>query len=393
MNTPALKKYDLNRLADNGMRRGFTTGACATAAVKAAIQLLQFQQLVTEVPVTLPDGMHYLLIPVSSVALREGNCAAAEVIKEAGDDPDNTDKATIFVTVSKNGTRSHKFIAGSGVGIVTRPGIRVAVGEPAINPGPRQMIVQAITELYGEEPVPGFDITIGCINGVEIAKRTFNPRLGIENGISILGTTGIVEPFSLAAYIASIEVYIRVALGDRPSAIAFLPGNIGIRFCRQVLCLDQSKTVHISNFLGLSIDYAQEFLLEQGHELPQLWLLGHPGKLAKLLNNDWDTHSSKSAMAMLAIAKAAKAFGMSGQIVESISEANTVEAVIETLSVLSNKQQFWQYIEYQIAALIAARINAAEKVATRVEVRLFDMAGTALGQASSEFESSSSEEQ
>lgn len=389
MSVHELKKFDLDKLASNGMRRGFTTGACATAAVKAAIQLLQFGQVVSEVQVTLPDAQHFLLIPISSVAPAPDNCARAEVIKEAGDDPDNTHKATIFATVSMNGTTRHKFIAGSGVGIVTKPGIRVAVGEPAINPGPRQMVIQAITELYGDEPAPGFDITIGCINGAEIAKRTFNPRLGIQNGISILGTTGIVEPFSQAAYVASIEVYIRVALGDRPSAIALLPGNIGIRFGQKVLGLNQSKTVHISNFVGVSIDYANEFLLEQGHELPQLWLLGHPGKLAKLLNNDWDTHSSKSAMAMSAIERAAKEFGLPDKTVESISESISVEAVIAILSELPYKKHFWQYIEEQVAARVEERLK--NRVVKRVEVRFFDMAGAAIGQALSEFESSTSE--
>jgi cobalt-precorrin-5B (C1)-methyltransferase len=359
------------------MRRGFTTGSCASAAVKAAIQLLQFDQVVTDVHVTLPGGEHYLVIPIASVRLDSSSCATAEVIKDAGDDPDNTNNATIFATVSKNGTDVHKFIAGGGVGTVTQPGIRVAVGEPAINPGPRQMMLQTISELYGDETPPGFDIKIGCINGVEIAKRTFNPRLGIINGISILGTTGIVEPFSLAAYMASIEVYIRVALGESPDAIAFLPGNIGIRFSRDILGLTQTQTVHISNYIGFSIAHAEKILLEQNRRLSKLWLLGHPGKLGKLLNDEWDTHSSKSAMAMGALARVADSFGFSNQVVQSILESNTVEAVVEMLSTHSDAKEFWKHAERLIADMVSKRISTAKTI----EVRLFGMAGSPLGEA------------
>ncbi|WP_035052080.1 cobalt-precorrin-5B (C(1))-methyltransferase CbiD [Andreprevotia chitinilytica] len=377
MSQPARSPFDLVTPAPNGLRRGYTTGSCATAAVKAALLQLLQGETVSEVNISLPDPEYYLTVPVHKVARLGEHAVRAEVIKFAGDDPDNTDGATIFAEVSVNGLGELRFIAGAGVGTVTQPGIRVPVGEPAINPTPRQMMRMAVEEVLEGALDPGFDLVIGCENGAEIAKKTFNPRLGILGGISILGTSGIVQPMSLSAWIASIEVYIRVALGERPDAIAFTPGKIGSVYAREVLHMQNKQVVQIANFVGASLDHTQLVLQEEQLPLGALWVLGHPGKIAKVLDGVWDTHSGKSGMAMGTVAAVAADCGFAPDTVQDIAKANTVENVIQILQPHPAAQAFWTEVEQRTARLMHARVPAAQ----RVEVRLFAMNGTAIGEA------------
>ncbi|MDR6738996.1 cobalt-precorrin-5B (C1)-methyltransferase [Herbaspirillum sp. 1173] len=384
-------EYDLSVLAPNGLRRGRSTGSCATAAVRAALYRLLAGMTVQQTEVSLPDGLHYLSVPIQSVSMIDADTAQAEVLKDGGDDPDNTHGATIVAQVRRNAGGEIRFFAGEGVGTATMPGLRVAVGEPAINPVPRAMMRAAVAEVLAEL-LPGaqgwgFDLTIGCREGLSIAPKTFNPKLGIVGGISILGTSGIVEPMSMASWIASIEVYIRVALaacapGD---AVAYLPGKIGRVFVAQTLGLPDKRSVQIANFLGDALDFTQKALAEEGRTLPLLWLAGHPGKLAKVLDGVWDTHSSKSNMAMLGVARVAEEMNAAGQgvcfdaaLLQQMKEANTVEAIIELVrqqdAALSRR--LWCEIEARIAALTQARVPAVE----RIVVRLFDLDGRQLGE-------------
>lgn len=384
-------EYDLSVLAPNGLRRGRSTGSCATAAVRAALYRLLAGMTVQQAEVSLPDGLHYLCVPIQSVSMIDADTAQAEVLKDGGDDPDNTHGATIVAQVRRNAGGEIRFFAGEGVGTATMPGLRVAVGEPAINPVPRAMMRAAVAEVLAEL-LPGaqgwgFDLTIGCREGLSIAPKTFNPKLGIVGGISILGTSGIVEPMSMASWIASIEVYIRVALaacapGD---AVAYLPGKIGRVFVAQTLGLPDKRSVQIANFLGDALDFTQKALAEEGRTLPLLWLAGHPGKLAKVLDGVWDTHSSKSNMAMLGVARVAEEMNAAGQgvwfdaaLLQQMKEANTVEAIIELVrqqdAALSRR--LWCEIESRIAALTQARVPAVERIA----VRLFDLDGQQLGE-------------
>jgi cobalt-precorrin-5B (C1)-methyltransferase len=370
-----LKEFDLSLLAPNGLRRGRTTGSCATAAVKAALYLLHGENR-TQVNVTLPDSVHYLSVPIQNCRWLDGQTTRAEVLKNGGDDPDNTHGATIFAEVRRNDKGEIRFFAGDGVGIATQPGLRVAVGEPAINPTPRQMMRQAVAEMCSVKD-QGFDLTIGCVNGEAIAKKTFNPKLGIVGGISILGTSGIVEPLSLASWIASIEVYVRVALGGNDvNNIALLPGKIGRAYAKEVLDLPEQRSVQIANFLGDALDFVQQALAEQQRQLDVLWLLGHPGKLAKVLDDVWDTHSSKSDMAMSVVARIATERGFNGRLVQELERANTVEAAIQHLTKEPDSQALWIDIEQRIAALVHARVPAVEKI----EVRLFNLQGDSLGE-------------
>jgi cobalt-precorrin-5B (C1)-methyltransferase len=368
---------DLAVLADNGLRRGRTTGTCATAAFKAALLLILRQEAVAEVTVSLPDSRYYLPVPIREVKRLADGSALAAVIKDAGDDPDCTDRAVIFVLVRINNRGELRFLAGSGVGTVTEPGIRVPVGEPAINPMPRQMMRWAADEVLAGAPNPGFDLEIGCEDGAVIARKTFNPRLGIIGGISILGTTGVVEPMSLAAYMASIEVYIRVALGGGSESAAYAPGKIGTAFARQSLQLPQKRVVQISNFIGFALDCTNLVLAEEGRQLPVLWMVGHPGKLAKTLDDIWDTHSGKSPMAMTAVARVAADCGFSEEEVRGLRESNTVEAAVESLRDHPRGCELWSTVEKRISAAVQARLKKVE----RVETRLFGLHGVALGQA------------
>lgn len=371
-----LKEFDLSILAPNGLRRGRTTGSCATAAVKAALYLLLHGEHRTQVEIKLPDGIHYLRVPIQDCRWLNEHTARAEVLKDGGDDPDNTHGATIFAEVRRNDKGRIRFFAGAGVGTATQPGLRVAVGEPAINPVPRLMMHQAVIEIVDNND-QGFDLIIGCANGEAIAKKTFNPKLGIVGGISILGTSGIVEPLSLASWIASIEVYVRVALGDKETEIALLPGKIGRTYAKDRLGLPEQRTVQIANFLGDSLDFLQQALAEQQRRLDVLWLLGHPGKLAKVLNGVWDTHSSRSDMAMSVVARIAAERGFDSRLVQELAQANTVEAAMERLKNEPGAQALWMDIEQRITALVHARAPAVRKI----EVRLFNLQGNSLGEA------------
>ena len=374
---PQRRPFDLAALAPNGLRRGRTTGSCATAAVKAALLLLLRGEVANEVEVSLPDPDYYLVVPVEHVERLADGSVRADVKKFAGDDPDNTDGATIFAKVAINHQGEVRFLAAEGVGMVTQPGLRVPPGEAAINPVPRQMMQMAVNEVLNGAANPGFDLAIGCVDGEKIAKRTFNPMLGIVGGISILGTSGIVEPMSLAAWMASIEVYIRVALGDQPKAIAFTPGKIGRSFATDTLALQKKEVVQIANFVGASLDYAQQALDESQTRLKTLWVLGHPGKLAKLLDGVWDTHSSKSRMAMHSVAAVAVDLGFASELTQSIEQANTVENIVEIMRNEPGAQAFWTNIEHRLATLMQPKVPSVDRVA----VRLFAMDGTALGAA------------
>ncbi|MDB5992010.1 MAG: cbiD [Herbaspirillum sp.] len=376
-------QFDLCVLADNGLRRGRTTGSCATAAVIAALALLLRDERRQEAEVALPDGRHYLVVPIQAVRRLDAATVRADVLKDGGDDPDNTHGATIFAEVRRNDCGELRFFAAAGVGTATQPGLRVAVGQPAINPVPRAMMRQAVAELmaeygieYGDGAALGFDLAIGCENGEAIARKTFNPRLGIVGGISILGTSGIVEPMSMASWVASIEVYVRVALAGDAPAVAYLPGKIGRVFAKETLGLSEQRTVQIANFLGDALDFTQTALEQEQRQLPVLWLAGHPGKLAKVLAGAWDTHSSKSDMAMESVAQVAAERGYSAQIVHSIRWANTVEAAMEILKTEPGAQAFWIDIEQRIAQRVQARVPAV----AQVKVRLFDLAGNLLGE-------------
>ena len=370
--------FDLRQLAENGLRRGYTTGTCATAAVKAALLNLVCNETPQKVNVTLPDCSHYLTVPIDRISKESDGSVRADTIKDAGDDPDQTHRARLFARVRRNENGQIVFRRGDGVGVVTQAGLQLDVGEPAINPVPRKMMIMAVKEVLDEgdsHAGPGFDLEIGCENGEQIAKRTFNPRLGILSGISILGTTGIVEPKSMAAFTASIEVYVRVALGDKPSEVVLAPGNLGQRFASSYLQLPLRRVVQMANFVGFTLECVKRTLEERGHRLPKLWVIGHPGKLAKILDDVWDTHSRHGSSAARAVSCVADCYGLSSELRTAMAQSTTVEGQIELLRRESMAQRFWSQVEQRIATRVSNRLKHVDVVA----VRLFQMDGTPLG--------------
>ena len=371
------QRFDLSLLAENGLRKGFTTGSCATACVKAAAYLLCAQQKKSTVQISLPDSNYFLPISIHEIKSIDENQSYASVIKDGGDDPDITNGATIFVYLTKIEGHTIEYVAGKGVGTITELGFAFPIGSPAINEVPRQMMETALAEVLEECSLAnsGFRIQVGCVHGEEMARKTYNPRVGIVGGISILGTTGIVEPKSLSSWLASVQLYIRIALADRPSEIVFSPGNIGKRFAEKTLQFPQKNIVQMANFIGFSLEYLNEYLEQHHQRLPCLWVMGHPGKLAKILADAWDTHSQASQSALPLLCKYAKDFGFSADVIQQCETLKIVEAFARVLSSSSLAPQFWHWIESQIAAKIQQKTNYTDQVT----VRLFQMDGTWLG--------------
>jgi cobalt-precorrin-5B (C1)-methyltransferase len=270
----------------NKLRTGFTTGTCAAAAAKAAVIMLADGHAPNEVEVGLPDGFR-VKIPLVYVK-REGDRAEAAVIKNAGDDPDVTHGVTVVASISWSSPGYIRFKAGVGVGTVTKPGLSIHPGEPAINSVPRQMIRAAVSEVTER----GLEVTVSIPGGKELAKKTFNPRLGVMGGLSILGTTGIVRPYSSPALRAALKCALKVAVACRIKGPVFVPGRIGERSARRHFRLTPEQVIEVSNEWGFMLDLAGECDFEG------LLVLGHPGKLAKLIIGEWNTHSSRSKSAV-----------------------------------------------------------------------------------------------
>ncbi|PRX38110.1 cobalt-precorrin-5B (C1)-methyltransferase [Meinhardsimonia xiamenensis] len=281
------------------LRRGWTTGACATAATRAALMALWGGAFPERVTITLPRGER----PSFALAhtARGDGWAEAGVVKDAGDDPDVTHGALVIARVAEGAPGSGvTFRAGEGVGTVTRPGLPVAPGEPAINPVPRQMMAQVVEELAARFGRAGdVVITVSIPGGEEIAKRTWNPRLGIVGGLSILGTTGVVRPFSCAAWIASIHRGIDVARAAGLTHVAGCTGATSERAVRARHGLPEHGMLDMGDFAGGLLKYLRR------HPVPRLTIGGGPGKLTKLGQGAMDLHSARSQVDFAALAEAA----------------------------------------------------------------------------------------
>ncbi|MBC8038893.1 MAG: cobalt-precorrin-5B (C(1))-methyltransferase [Rhizobiales bacterium] len=263
------------------LRRGWTTGACATAAVKAAFAALKTGHFPDPVTITLPKGE----TPAFALAL-EGKgtgWAQAGIIKDAGDDPDVTHGCIVIATVREKG-EGISFKAGEGVGTVTREGLPIRPGEPAINPKPREMMRAAITELGGRD----VEIEISIPNGEALAQKTWNPRLGIVGGLSILGTTGIVHPFSCAAWIASIHSGIDVARAMGLAHVAGCTGSTSEDAVRAHYGLPLEAMLDMGDFAGGLLKYLRD------HPVARVTIGGGFGKIVKLAQGALDLHSGRS---------------------------------------------------------------------------------------------------
>ena len=272
------------------LRYGYTTGACATATSLAAARLLfDNKQDIRTINITLPKGQNVQFAIENCQLTATG--ATASTQKDAGDDPDVTHQAIIFSEVTLIPTADISFHAGEGVGTITRKGLPLAVGEPAINPVPRQMIREHLQQLAQQYHYQGgFSVTIGIKNGVELAKKTLNARLGIIGGLSILGTTGIVRPFSCSAYIASIQRAIDVAKANQIQHIAACTGSNSEAMIQQYYGLEDIALIEMGDFVGAVLKYLKR------QPIAKLSIVGGFGKISKLAAGHIDLHSKKSSI-------------------------------------------------------------------------------------------------
>jgi cobalt-precorrin-5B (C1)-methyltransferase len=263
------------------LRRGWTTGACATAAVKAAFTALKTGKFPDPVTINLPKGE----TPAFALALegRADGWARAGIIKDAGDDPDVTHGCTVIATVREHG-KGITFKAGPGVGTVTRAGLPIPPGEPAINPVPRAMMIAIVQELGGEN----VEIEISIPGGEAMAQKTWNPRLGIIGGLSILGTTGVVHPFSCSAWIASIHRGVDVARAMGLSHVAGCTGSTSEDTVRNHYRLPLEAMLDMGDFVGGLLKYLRD------HPVARVTVAGGFGKMAKLAHGALDLHSGRS---------------------------------------------------------------------------------------------------
>ena len=279
------------------LRTGFTTGACATAATRAALEGLWSGRFPDRVTICLPRGQ----MPEFDVAHTGAGAGWAEagIVKDAGDDPDVTHGALIIarVAVSAGGV---VFRAGPGVGTVTRPGLPVAVGAPAINPVPRAMMEAEVAAAAAEHGrSPDIEITVSVPGGAELAEKTWNPRLGIRGGISILGTTGIVRPFSCSAWIASIHRGIDVARASGLTHVAGCTGSTSEAAVQALYGLDEGAMLDMGDFAGGMLKYLGR------HPVARLTIGGGIGKMTKLAQGAMDLHSGRSQVDFAALAQLA----------------------------------------------------------------------------------------
>ncbi|MBF8795186.1 cobalt-precorrin-5B (C(1))-methyltransferase [Pseudomonas monteilii] len=303
------------------LRSGLTTGSCATATSLAAARLLLTGEPADAVGITLPKGKQVQMRLEFCRLTAEG--AEAGTLKDAGDDPDVTHGALLYSQVRLLDAPGVRFVAGAGVGTVTRPGLVLAVGEPAINPVPRQMIrehLQRLADECGHEG--GFEVTVNVRDGEQLALKTMNPRLGILGGLSILGTSGIVRPFSCSAYIASIQQGIDVAHTNGYTHIAACTGNASEDTMRRVYGLPEIALIEMGDFVGAVLKHLRKV------PVPRLTLCGGFGKISKLAAGHMDLHSRSSSIDLPQLAGWAANLGADAALQASIIGANTSQQAL-----------------------------------------------------------------
>lgn len=362
-----MSKVDRQKRPEGQLRRGWTTGACATAATKSALTALITGDFPDPVSIALPKGE----TPSFTLAREklDGTSATAGIIKDAGDDPDVTHGALIQARVTAAPAGSGiSLTAGTGVGTVTRPGLPVAVGEPAINPVPRRMMEEVVETLCAEHGIqPDFEIEISVPDGEGLAEKTWNPRLGIVGGISILGTTGIVHPFSCSAWIHSIQRGIDVCRAEGIDHVLGATGSTSEAAANAIYGFDEVAMLDMGDFVGGLLKYLRN------HPIPRLTLAGGFGKFVKLANGAMDLHSGRSQVDLDWLADQAMVCGLNQSLKKPIQDANTAMEALEIVGTSSD------LLCQHLASL--AQVNALavlREAPISVEVMIFDRAGNRL---------------
>ncbi|MGH6674525.1 MAG: cobalt-precorrin-5B (C(1))-methyltransferase [Xanthobacteraceae bacterium] len=352
------------------LRRGWTTGTCAAAAAKAAFAALVTGEFPDPVEVTLPRGERPCF--VLACTRKDGGAATAGVIKDAGDDPDVTHGALVLATVRRGAPGSAViFRAGEGVGTITRPGLPLPPGEPAINPVPRRMIGEAIAEIAATAGCAAdAEVEIAIPGGEKLAEKTLNGRLGIVGGLSILGTTGIVTPYSCSAWIASIHQGIDVARAAGLTHIAAATGASSEAAVRRLYDLPDMALIDMGDFVGGMLKYLRK------HPLPRVTIAGGVAKMTKLAQGLTDLHSKRGEVDLALLANLARTCGGSQDVCARIAAAN-------------NAAHAFALAHSEGIALGDAVARAGQKTAVHVvegrdidvEIILFDRNGVLVGRA------------
>ena len=354
------------------MRKGFTTGSCAAAASKAAAWMLLSGKEKNKIEITTPAGIVYS--PDVEDITRGDTFVKCAVRKDSGDDPDITNGSLVYAKVSYADGESHEerviITGGEGVGKVTRPGLDQPVGNAAINTVPRMMIRDEVMQVMDLFDYDGsLNVEISVPGGEEIALKTFNPRLGIEGGISIIGTTGIVEPMSTKALLDTIRVELN-QLKEMGASIAVIsPGNYGLDFMKDTYDFDLDRAVKCSNYIGDTIDMAAELGFEK------MLLCGHIGKLVKVSGGIMNTHSKEGDCRMELMAAAAARFGADNETLNRILDCVATEEAIEILVEKNLREKCFEYITDKISFYLNKRSTDKMKVECIVYANAYGLLG------------------
>ena len=354
-----------------GLRTGYTTGACATAAALAATRWLLHGQREDQVTVVLPAGQE-ARFEIAARA-REEAWARCSVIKDAGDDPDVTHGAEIRGRVWRRGESGLLLTAGPGVGTVTRPGLGLEVGGPAINPVPRRMIAEHLetvaADVIGSD---GLVVEISIPDGEALAKKTLNGRLGIVGGLSILGTTGIVQPYSTAAWRASVEQAIDVAAANGARHVVLSTGGRSEQYAQRLLDLPELAFVEMGEFTG----HALKRCAARG--VRAVTLAGMIGKMSKIALGHFMTHVAGNQVDVVFLAELAREVGASFDVVDEIRGANTARHVQE----IALRERLPGLFR-RLCEMVCERSDALVGGALATECIIFDFDGSVLGRAGS----------
>ena len=307
------------------MRFGYTTGSCAAAACKGATEILLGGKLQETVTLMTPKGI-LLTLELKDIQIETDKVTCA-IRKDAGDDPDTTNGILVYATVEKTKEQGITLDGGIGVGRVTKAGLSQKIGEAAINPVPKSMILRAATEIAEKYDYEGgLKIIIAVPEGVEIGKKTFNPRLGIVGGISILGTSGIVEPMSEAALVQSIRVEMKQHFSQGEEYLLVTPGNYGADYLREHMNLLYEKNIKCSNYVGETIDMA----IDMG--VKGILFIAHIGKFVKVAAGIMNTHSHSADARMEVLASNAIRAGAPLECAKEILNASTTDEALDILN-------------------------------------------------------------
>ena len=346
------------------MRYGFTTGSCAAAAAKAAAYMLLTGREKHEITITTPKGILYHA-RMEEISRTEHSVRCA-VRKDGGDDPDITTGTLIFAEVSWQEQKQEKdcgkpqilITGGAGVGTVTRPGLDQPVGSAAINHVPREMITREVEEVCALTDYAGsLLVEISVQGGEELAKKTFNPRLGIVGGISILGTTGIVEPMSSQALLDTIYVELKQKREEGKRFAAISPGNYGLEYMKRAYGFDLDRSVKCSNFIGQTIDMAAELGFQR------ILLTGHIGKLIKVAGGIMNTHSREADARMELLAAFALRCQVPAECARRILDCLNTEEALALLQESGKLQEVMDYAMERICFYLDKRAGQRLEIA------------------------------